>query len=104
MRLKYGSRRTWSQFWNCWFASKAEAKRADELWLLQMAGEISDLQRQVKFVLSEKPRVSITIDFEYMDNGQKVFEDVKGVLTRDFRTKMAWLKEKYNIDVRLMEV
>ena len=101
--MKYHSKRTWNSLWNCEFDSKAESQRADELWLLQMAGEISNLQRQVKFVLSEKPKISIKIDFAYKENGEQVYEDVKGVLTRDFRTKMAWLKEQKGIEVRLVK-
>jgi len=52
-------------------------------------------------VLSEKPRVSITIDFDYFENGKRKFEDSKGVLTRDFRTKLAWLKTHHGIEVIL---
>ena len=29
------------------------------------------------------------------------YEDSKGVLTRDTRTKLAWVQEKYGIDVLL---
>lgn len=102
MRLKYGSKRTYSALWNETFSSKAEARRGDELWLLQMAGEITDLQRQVKFVLSEKPKISLSVDFVYTEAGKQVYEDSKsGVLTREFRVKLAWLKEKFWIDVKL---
>ena len=86
--------------------------------LLEMAGEISGLQFQVPFSLNLQPKVSITIDFSYnprlhndpiLDGtgdkvrlyGEKVYEDVKGVLTRDFRTKLAWLKQKFGISVLL---
>ena len=101
MQLKYHSRITHSNLCQRTFPSKAECVRGEELHLLQMAGEISGLQYQVKFVLSESPKVSITIDFAYVENEQQIYEDVKGVLTRDFRTKMCWLKQLYNIDVIL---
>lgn len=100
--MKYHSVRTWSNLCNRYFDSKAEARRAEELELMVLAGEITDLRYQVKFELSQSPKVTIKIDFSYLERGERVFEDVKGVLTRDFRTKLAWLKEKQNIDVRLV--
>jgi len=99
---KYFAVRTYSKLCNNTFASSREAQRAEELRLLEMAGEISVLQYQVRFGLSKKPKVTITIDFAYMENGQQVYEDAKGVLTRDFRTKLAWLKQKQGIEVRLI--
>ena len=101
MALKYHSVRTWSNLCKRWFASKAEAARGAELHFLEMAGEITDLHYQVRFMLSLKPRITITVDFAYMEKEQQVYEDSKGVLTRDFRTKLAWLKEKYGVGVKL---
>ena len=104
MSNKYGARRTYSLLCERWFDSRAEAKRGEELRLLEMASEISDLRYQVRFVLSASPKVAITIDFSYLDEtGERVFEDVKGILTRDFRTKMTWLKEKLGIEVKLVK-
>ena len=72
------------------FASKDEAKRYAELKMLQAAGEISDLQMQVKYVLipsqrDDKGKViekecSYIADFVYFDNWQNktIVEDVKG--------------------------
>lgn len=101
--MKYHSTRTWSELTNRWFASKAEAKRGEELHLLQMAGDIAELQYQPRFLLSHKPKVTITLDFAYRENGKLVYEDTKGVLTRDFRTKLAWLKQSQGIEVRLTQ-
>ena len=102
MKNKYGAVRTYSELCRREFASKKEARRGEELCLLEKAGEIVDLQYQVKFVLSEKPKITYTADFQYIDKGGKVLtEDVKGVLTRDTRTKVAWVKEKFDIDVIL---
>jgi len=110
---KYGARRTWSEICQREFASKKECLRAEELTLLGKAGEIKDLVFQHRFDLCEKPRITITIDFSYRERmgddgyGQGVFsplitfEDSKGMLTRDTRTKLAWLKEKYGVDVVL---
>lgn len=68
--------------------SKKEAARWTQLKLLQKAGIINDLQRQVKFELipkqdGEKP-VSYIADFVYYDKelGAKVVEDVKSPATR----------------------
>jgi len=84
------------------FDSKREAKRYAELKLLERAGKITDLQRQVKFELipaqyeiverySDKTgkklkdgkrllekECSYIADFVYTSNGQTVVEDVKG--------------------------
>ena len=74
------------------FDSKKEANRYQELKLMQRAGIISDLQRQVKYVLIpsqkgddgrvvERPCTYIA-DFVYVDeNGKKVVEDTKGYRT-----------------------
>ena len=78
-----------------------EAERGEELFMLEKAGEIDSLNYQVPLVLSMTPKVVISIDFVYRENGEWIHEDTKGVLTRDFRTKMAWLKEKYGIEVKL---
>ena len=102
MSNKYGAKRTWSNFCERMFASKAECMRGEELKALEIYGAITNLEYQKRFVLSEKPRVSITIDFAYKEDGKQKYEDTKGVMTRDFRTKLAWLKEKHNIDVVLL--
>lgn len=81
--------------------SQKEARRWCELLLLQRAGKIQDLERQVKFVLIpaqyevyeryskkgerlkdgqkciEKECLYVA-DFVYTENGKKVVEDVKG--------------------------
>ena len=98
---KYHAIRTWSDLNQRWFASKKEAHRADELRLLEMGNVISDLMFQKRFVLNEKPRATITIDFCYTENGIMVYEDTKGVMTRDFRTKLAWLYKDYGVEVRI---
>lgn len=79
-------------------ASKKEASRWLELKLLERAGKIKDLKRQVKFVLIPAQREQGTIgkrggikqgkllerelsyiaDFVYTENGKMVVEDAKG--------------------------
>ena len=105
MANKYGARRTWSNLCNRTFSSKLEAQRGEELCLLQLAGEISELNYQEKFVLSEEPKVTITIDFCYHKKGDYgyTYEDTKGMgETREFRVKRLWLREKLGIDVILI--
>lgn len=62
--------------------SRKEANRWSQLILLEKAGVISDLKRQVKYELIPKQEgeraVYYVADFEYIENGQKVVEDVKG--------------------------
>ena len=101
MKNKYGAVRTYSELCQRDFASKKEARRGEELCLLEKAGEIKHLTYQVRYILSEKPGVTITIDFNYYENEEWIWEDSKGVLTRDFRTKLAWLKQLHGIDVIL---
>lgn len=70
------------------FDSRKEYYRWCDLRLLERAGKISDLKRQVKYVLIPAQRdatgkliereVSYIADFEYIDHGLKVVEDTKG--------------------------
>lgn len=71
------------------YDSVKEYRRHDELKLLQRAGKISGLERQVKFELipSQKDRetkkvllrgVSYVADFVYEKDGKRIVEDVKG--------------------------
>ena len=86
------------------FDSKKEAKRYQELILLERAGVISDLQRQVKFVLIPVQRIngkvierecSYVADFVYKDKEENtIVEDTKGVKTKDYiikRKLMLWV-------------
>ena len=111
------------------FDSVKEARRWSELKLLEKAGEISDLRRQVKFVLIEsqyeessevyqrgknkgKPKrgkileheCSYIADFVYTDEktGKTVVEDTKGFKTKDYIIKRKLLLERYKI--RITEV
>ena len=103
-RSKYGAKRTWSELCQRRFDSRAEAKRGEELFLLQKAGAISELEFQKEYRLCDKPKISVKIDFYYKETSSKryVHEDVKGMgETREFRIKRAWLQEKYGIIVYL---
>jgi len=98
---KYHAQRTWSELAQRYFDSKAEARRGEELELLARAGEIQGLVYQVTYELNRRPKVTITIDFAYYEKGKLILEDVKGVITRDFRTKMIWAKQRFGIEIRL---
>lgn len=97
------------------FDSAKEARRFGELSLLQRAGEIFDLQTQVKYVLipaQKEPdttdrrgrltkgkllerEVTYRADFVYRDkDGNTIVEDVKGMRTKDYiikRKLMLWV-------------
>lgn len=98
---KYNAKRTYSTLCNRTFDSKLERERGEQLRLLEMAGEISCLSFQVKYVLSLDPKVAVVIDFAYLQHGMEVLEDAKGVLTEAARVKYAWVKDKYGIEVKL---
>ncbi len=99
---KYHAVRTYSELCQRTFDSKAEARRGEELCLMEKAGQIQSLLYQVTFSLCERPKIGVTIDFSYIENGKGVWEDVKGVLTRDSRTKYAWLEKVQGIHVELI--
>lgn len=80
------------------FDSKREAARWGELQILQRAGVISQLKRQVKFdlvpPLSGERGVSYYADFTYLQNGKLVVEDAKGYKTPEYiikRKLMLWI-------------
>lgn len=92
------------------FQSKKEAERYQELLLMQRAGKISNLQRQVYYMLKptqrdEKGKVlfrkmGYKADFVYKENGKLVVEDAKGFRTPLYKWKRAEMYEKYKILVK----
>ncbi len=107
------------------FDSKKEARRYEELKMLEKAGEIKNLQRQVKYELVPEQREPETVvkgktkrgklieravtylaDFVYEDarSGNTVVEDVKSEATR---TKEYIIKRKlmlYIHGIRISEI
>lgn len=91
------------------FASKAEARRYQELKMLEKAGRIRNLKLQPKFplVFSASRRVvnvgSYIADFWYLevDGGveRPVLEDVKGVKTPVYRLKKKMVEAIYGITI-----
>lgn len=87
---KYGAKKIKDPATGYVFDSRKEFNRWCELRLLERAGKISNLKRQVKYVLIPAQRdesgkllereVSYVADFKYFDNclEKEVVEDVKG--------------------------
>ena len=93
------------------FDSRKEYTRWCELVLLQKAGQITDLKRQVKYELIPSQRIGKKVaeractyvaDFVYTENGKTVVEDTKGFKTKDYiikRKLMLWVH-----GIRIIEV
>lgn len=86
------------------FDSKKEAKRYQELKLLERAKVISDLRLQVPYVLFPKSQygrvVKYIADFVYIENGQEIVEDCKGMRTDVYKLKKRLMAEKYGIVIK----
>ena len=122
-RRKYGNKKI--QAGGQVFDSKKEYKRFCELSLLERAGEITNLQRQVPYLLipeqrapstevykkgsragQPKPgpvlerRVVYIADFVYQQNGETVVEDTKGIKTKEYIIKRKLLLYRYGIRIK----
>jgi hypothetical protein len=86
------------------FDSKMEAKRWGELCLLQKAGAIAVLERQVTFdlVVNGQHVCCYRCDFRYWDveNNALVVEDAKGFRTPEYKIKRALMAACLGIEVR----
>ena len=108
-RPKYGNHRIKTPDGD--FDGEAEYGHWLELKLLQMAGGITDLQRQVPFVLIPSQRgsdgkvieqpVKYIADFVYTENGGTVVEDVKGYKTPEYIIKRKLMDEARDIQREL---
>lgn len=86
------------------FDSKKEYYRYCDLKLLERAGEIFDIKRQVKYELIPKQQgeraVYYIADFVYKDKqGKTVVEDTKGVRTKEYIIKRKLMLYRYNIKI-----
>lgn len=79
-------------------ASKREARRCNDLLLLQRAGKIDRLEQQpvFRFAVDGRPvmldngqQARLTADFRYREDGRTVVEDSKGFVVRDFPLRWA---------------
>ncbi|MCR5670733.1 MAG: DUF1064 domain-containing protein [Butyrivibrio sp.] len=104
------------------FDSKKEARRYKELLLMEQAGEIQNLQRQVKYVLIPAQREPDTVgkrggikkgrvierecdyfaDFVYTkaDTGETVVEDTKGMRLPTYIIKRKLMLERHGIRIK----
>jgi hypothetical protein len=120
---KYGNRKI--TVGGITFDSKREAKRYQELYFQQRAGEISDLELQKRFELIPaqyetfarygkkgqrlkdgmrciEKAVFYVADFTYQKDGKTVVEDSKGFRTKDFIIKRKLML--YIHGIRIKEV
>lgn len=101
------------------FDSKKEANRYRELSLLEKAGAITGLERQVKFklipaqyrpVFDKKSRkwkdrcvereCSYVADFVYQQDGKTIVEDTKGFKTKDYILKRKMMLFFHGITIK----
>jgi Protein of unknown function (DUF1064) len=93
-----------------WFASKAEGQRYKQLKMLEQAGEITDLQFQVKLPIRINNHLitNYVADFSYKvidDHGRLLrqpIEDVKGMITEVYRLKRAMVMAYH--DIKIIEI
>lgn len=109
---KYGNRKV-TTFDGITFDSSKEAKRWAELKLLERVGAITDLKRQVEYILIPpqyidgkcvERAVKYIADFVYTECGKTVVEDTKSTATK---TKEYIIKRKlmlYLHNIRVREV
>lgn len=106
---KFGARKTVVD--GIKFDSGREAKRWAELQILQRAGRISKLERQVTYILAPsvkiagekraRPALRLKADFRYIEDGQTIVDDAKGYSDTAFRIRQHLMKSVHGIDVRL---
>lgn len=91
------------------YDSRREARRAEELHLLEIAGKITNLRRQVRYPLIPSQYengkcvergVSYIADFVYEENGRTVIEDTKGVRTPEYIIKRKLMLQEYGIRIK----
>lgn len=106
---KYGNRKITTPD-GLTFDSAREYRRWQELKLLERAGQIQNLQRQVAYTLIpkqtdadgktiERPCV-YKADFVYTENGQEVVEDAKGARTKEYIIKRKLMLWQHGIVIR----
>lgn len=91
------------------FDSRKEARRHQELLLLERAGQIHGLKTQVEYILIPAQYIDgkcversckYYADFVYLQDGQLVVEDAKGYRTKDYVIKRKLMLQKYGIRIR----
>jgi hypothetical protein len=85
-----------------WFDSTREARRWQDLELMQRAGRISDLRRQVPFPITVNGKL-ITVynaDFCYLQDGNEVVEDAKGWRSEIYILKRKLVSAVYGFQIK----
>lgn len=90
------------------YRSELERDRHQELLLLERAGHIAGLTREVPFELApgvviqgrKRPPVRYFADFVYSTaDGRIIVEDAKGMRTPSYKLKRHFMKHIHNIDI-----
>ena len=83
------------------FDSKKEARRYGQLKMLVSAGQISELKLQPRFdlIVNGKKCGFYKADFDYIEAGKRVIEDVKGMKTPVYNLKKKLVKAIYGVDI-----
>lgn len=112
---KYGSKKI--EIDGIVFDSKKEAKRFQELSLMEASGAIQNLQRQVKYVLIPSQydgwydkgkfkkkcverECTYIADFVYEQDGKRIVEDTKGFRTKDYIIKRKLMLHVHGIKIK----
>jgi len=95
------------------YDSKKEQRRANELKMLEKAGRIAELKEQVQFELIPaqyrlvngrktciEREVRYYADFTYVENGNLIVEDVKGMRTKDYILKRKLMLSVHGIRIK----
>ena len=91
------------------FDSLKEYRRFCELSLLEKAGAITELKRQVKYELIPSQRINGKVversctyvaDFVYKQGGKTVVEDTKGFKTKDYIIKRKLMLHIHGIRIK----
>lgn len=84
------------------FDSRREARRYQDLLLLQAAGQISHLDCQVRFPLVVGTELICTYvaDFCYRENEKGIVEDCKGYRTREYKIKKKLMRAIRRIEIK----
>jgi hypothetical protein len=98
-RSKYGAEKV--ELEGMKFDSRKEAKRYTDLRLMEKAGDIANLKRQVPYELVVAFTLIATYkaDFVYLKDGKEVVEDVKGYKTEIYKIKKKLMKACHGIEV-----
>lgn len=107
-KSKYGNRKVKRD--GMIFDSIKEYNRFRELKILERAGKIIHLKRQVPFSVIPPQRdeegkviervVKYIADFTYLENGELVVEDTKGFKTPEYIIKRKLMLKEYGVRIR----